>query len=224
MPKALAIVLSSGGMHSLVTTALASREYRVGLVHISDGRVTAKQAQAAFERQVAHYKPMKSWTVNGEYLRQMSLPPEASSVVNSTGSDPQSSLIPMRSLQMLSIAAGFAQQNHAAAILWGIQYEQKQPELLAKNIEMVQVYNQLLETMGGESPIILKTPLMGLEDHQGVALGYQMGVPFAASWTCQMGLEKPCMSCPACSRRIRGFRSAQLGDPLLGKVKSLVEV
>jgi 7-cyano-7-deazaguanine synthase len=223
MPKAVAIVLSSGGLHSLVTAALASREYRVGLVHILDGRATAKQAQAAFERQVTHFKPMKSWTIDGEYLRQMSLPPEMMSVVNSTGSDPQSNLIPMRSMQMLSIAAGLAQQMRASAILWGIQFEQKQSELLAKNIEMVQVYNQLLELMGGDSPAVLKTPLMGLEDHQVVELGYQMGVPFVASWTCQLGMENPCMSCPACSHRMRAFRMAQLMDPLVLKARSLVE-
>ena len=68
------------------------------------------------------------------------------------------------------------------------------------------------------SPIVVKTPLMGLEDHQVIELGYQMGLPFHASWTCQMAHnEVPCMSCPACARRTRAFRAAQLADPLVTK-------
>jgi 7-cyano-7-deazaguanine synthase in queuosine biosynthesis len=111
---------------------------------------------------------------------------------------------------------------HAAALVWGIQHEQKQTDVLARNMELVQVFNGLLELQeggGGESLVGVKTPLMGLEDHQVIELGYQMAVPFGASWTCQMPLEMPCMSCPACARRVRAFRGAQLADPLAGKGK-----
>ncbi len=219
MPKALAVVLSSGGLHSLVTLALASREYRVILLHVADGRVTAKQAAAAFEKQAAHFKPMRSWTINASYLRNMSLPPENAGLIHSTGSDPQSNRIPMRDVQLLSIAAGAAKQSRASVILWGIQHEQKQGDLLARNMELVQVYNQLLELSSAEIPLIVKTPLMGLDDHQVVELGFQMAVPFAASWTCQTPLENPCMSCPACRRQHRAFRVAQLMDPLTQKAK-----
>jgi 7-cyano-7-deazaguanine synthase len=219
MPKALAIVLSSGGLHSLVTAMLASREYRVGLVHIQDGRVTAKQAQAAFEKQVAHFKPIKSWIIDATYLRGMTLPPETAGLIHSSGSDPHSNLLPLRDLQFLSIGAGIARQMHASTLLWGIQYEQKQADLVARNMEFVQMVNALLELQSAESPVTVKTPLMGLEDHQVIELGYQMAVPFGVSWTCQMPLEHACMSCPACVRRMRAFRGAQLTDPLSIKTK-----
>jgi 7-cyano-7-deazaguanine synthase in queuosine biosynthesis len=38
--------------------------------------------------------------------------------------------------------------------------------------------------------------------------------PVAAGGT---PLDAPCMSCPACARRIRAFRAAQLADPLVVK-------
>ncbi len=208
MPKALAVVLSSGGLHSLVTVALASREYRVVMVHIQDGRATAKHAAAAFEKQVAHFKPIKSMTLDASYLRQMSL-----------SSDPHSNLIPMREVQFLSMGTGIAKQLRASTVLWGIQYEQKQGDAPARNMELVQVFGQLLELVSPEVPVAIKTPLMGLDDHQVIELGFQIAVPFGASWTCQMPLENPCMSCPACARRIRAFRAAQLADPLMTKTK-----
>jgi 7-cyano-7-deazaguanine synthase len=115
----------------------------------------------------------------------------------------------------LTVAAGFARQIHAAAIFWGIQYEQRAVDALARNVELVQIINQLLELISPEVPIVVKTPLMGLEDQQVVELGYQMGLPFGATWTCQSAVETPCMSCPACARRIRAFRAAQIADPLV---------
>ncbi len=218
MPKSPAIVLSSGGLHSLVTAGLASREFRVGLLHFKDGRASAKQAADAFDRQVAHFKPLKSWTIDASYFRQMSLPPEAAGMVNSTGSDAQAALVPLRDLQFLAIAAGFAQQMRAGVIFWGIQYEQRAADSLARCVEVVHVLNQLLEILAPESPIVVKTPLMGLEDQQVIELGYQIGLPFNLSWSCQLpNNEAPCMACPACARRIRAFRAAQLLDPLVAK-------
>ncbi len=215
MAKASAVVLSSGGLHSLVVAGLAGREYRVAMLHVKDGRVSEAQAAKAFEKQVAHFKPMKHWALEGAFVRQMSLPAETAGLVNSTSSDPQSSLLPMRELQYLALAAGFARQIHATTILWGVQYDPKQTDAMARSIELVQVANQLLELMSAEAAVSIKTPLMGLEDHQVVELGHQMGVPFAASWTCQIGMENPCMGCPACARRTRAFRGAQLVDPLV---------
>jgi 7-cyano-7-deazaguanine synthase len=219
MAKAAAVVLSSGGLHSLVTAALAAREYRVALLHIQDGRPTAKQAAAAFEKQVGHFRPIKSWNIDGGFLRQMTMPPETAGLVHATCSDPFAGLLPTRELQFLTIAAGYARQLKAAAIFWGTQLDQKQSEAVARNIELVQLFNQMMELMSPDSPLTLRTPLMGLEDSQVVELGYQMGVPFGASWTCQMPVEAPCMSCPACARRARSFRGAQLGDPLVVKEK-----
>ena len=218
MAKSPAIVLTSGGLHSLVAAGLASREHRVGLLHLKDGRPSAKHAADAFDRQVAHFKPLKNWSIDASYFRQMSMPPETAGLVNSTGSDAGAALVPLRELQFLTIAAGFAQQIRATAIFWGIQYEQRSADALARIVEVVHVFNQMLELMAPESPVVVKTPLMGLEDQQVIELGYQMGLPLNLSWTCQMpNNEVPCMSCPACARRTRAFRAAQLADPLVGK-------
>jgi len=218
MAKMPAIVLSSGGLHSLIAAGLASREYRVGLLHLKDGRASAKQAADAFDRQVAHFKPMKSWSIDASYLRHMALPPEMAGLVTSTGSDAQAALVPLRELQYLIVAAGFAVQIRATTVFWGVQYDQRAADALARVVELVHVMNQLLEIMNPESPIVVKTPLMGLEDQQVIELGYQMGIPLNLSWTCQMANnETPCMSCPACARRLRAFRAAQLADPLVAK-------
>jgi 7-cyano-7-deazaguanine synthase len=217
MPKAVAVVLSSGGLHSLVTAALAAREYRIAMVHVRDGRATEKQAAAAFEKQVAHFKPIKTWNLDGSIVRQMSLPPETTGRIFATCSDMHAGLLPTRELQFVALAAGYARQIHASAIFWGAQIEQKQTDALARNIEMVQLFNQMMDLVSPESPLVVKTPLVGLEDQQVIELGYQMGAPFQASWTCQTAMAIPCMSCAACARRTRSFRAAQLADPLVVK-------
>ena len=48
MSKAPSLVLSSGGLHSLVAAGLASRDTRIALLHINDGRTPANKAAAAF--------------------------------------------------------------------------------------------------------------------------------------------------------------------------------
>ena len=139
-------------------------------------------------------------------------------LVSSTGSDAQAAMIPLRELQLLAVGAGFAQQIRAAVVVWGIQHEQRSADALARVVELVHVMNQLLEVMSPELPIVVKTPLLGVEDQQVIELGYQMGLPLNLSWTCQMSNnETPCMSCPACARRTRAFRAAQLADPLVAK-------
>jgi 7-cyano-7-deazaguanine synthase len=223
MAKTAAVVLSSGGIHSLVAAGMAAREHRVALLHVQDGRIPAVQAAAAFEKQVAHFQPLKAWSVAAPALRQTALPAEITGIIHSTGSDPHSFLIPMRELHLLTIAAAYARNLRADTIIWGVQFDQKQADAVARNVEFLQVFSNLLDLCSPETPLTVKTPLMGLEDAQVIELGYQMGLPLAASWTCQMAVETPCMSCPACARRTRAFRGAQLVDPLVARMKSKVE-
>jgi 7-cyano-7-deazaguanine synthase len=217
MAKTPAIVLSSGGLHSLVAAGLAAREHRIALLHLQDGRQSAVRAAAAFEKQVAHFQPLKSWSVAVPALRQTSMPPENAGVIHSTSSDPYAPLIPLRDLHLLTVAAGFARMLRAETIIWGAQFDSKQADALARNIELVQMFNNLMDLQNAETPLTVRTPLMGLDDYQVIELGHQIGVPFAASWTCQMAVDNPCMSCPACARRTRMFRAAQLADPLVIK-------
>ncbi|HVX83580.1 MAG TPA: 7-cyano-7-deazaguanine synthase [Phycisphaerae bacterium] len=223
MAKTTAVVLSSGGLRSLVAAGIAAREHRIALLHIQDGRPTAAQAAIAFEKQIAHFQPLKAWNVPAPALRQTALPVESAGVIHSTSSDPHTPLIPLRDIHLLTIAAAFARQLRADTVIWGAQFDQKQPDAIARNVEFLQMLTALFDLYAPEAPVTIKTPLMGLEDQQVIELGYQIGTPFNASWTCQMAIDAPCMSCPACARRTRSFRCAQLVDPLVSRPKSKVE-
>ena len=203
MAKASAVVLSSGGLHSLVIAGLASREYRVGMLHLRDGRPSATQAAAAFDRQVAQIKPLKSWFVDAAYLRQMAMPPETAGMVNSTGSDSLSALIPMRELQFLTVAAGLncARQITAVDHFLGRANRTTRRRRSGQKRQFLQVMNQLLELMTPESPIAIKTPPHGPGRSPGHRAGLPDGPPLLSlTWSCQMPQsESPCMSCPACA-------------------------
>ena len=91
------------------------------MLHLRDGRPAAAQAVAAFDKQVAHIKPLKSWSIDASYLRLMAMPRRRRgwSIPPARIRNP---LIPLRKLQFLAAAAGFARQIHATVIMWGVQY------------------------------------------------------------------------------------------------------
>lgn len=215
MAKTLALVMSSGGLRSVVTMAIAAREHRIAAVHMADLRSTEQAAGAAFDRQVECFKPVKSWKIDGAYLQQMALPIESATIAPGAGADGQADLVPYRELQLLSVAAGLARQARAGIIYWGVQIDPKNTDALARAVEIVQLFSQLLEVLAPDQPMSVQTPLLGLQDQQLIELGHQVHAPFAASWTCHTQTQKPCQSCPACTRRMRAFRAARLDDPLL---------
>jgi 7-cyano-7-deazaguanine synthase len=214
-PKSLAVVLCSGGLRSFICATLAARESRIGIIHINDGRGPAPQLLNALDKQTTTLRPAKTWVLDAGYIKQMALAAETMGMITSESSDAMSALNPLRDLQFLSIAAGLARSFKAPTIFWGIHRAPKESESIARIVEATQQFNALLGMLTPDFKMTIKTPLLGLEDRQLIELGQQMGVPFEQTWSCQMTLDRPCMSCPACAWRIRAFRAAQIADPLI---------
>ena len=64
MAKDLAIILNNGGINAAVATALAAQKYRPILVFAETGAVSAPSpARAAYDQQVAHFKPFREHTL-----------------------------------------------------------------------------------------------------------------------------------------------------------------
>jgi len=213
--KSLSLALCSGGLRSYICATLAARDSRIGVVHINDGRGPATRLLAALDKQTITLKPSKTWVIDADYIRQMALAAETTGMITSESSDAFSALNPLRDLQFLSIAAGLARASKAPTIYWGVHHAPKESDAIARIVEATQQFNALLGMLTPDFKLTIKTPLLGLEDGQLIELGQQMGVPFEQTWSCQMTLDRPCMSCPACAWRIRAFRAAQLADPLV---------
>src|SRR5580692_11723055 len=63
MPKDLAIVLNNGSLNSAVVTAMASQRYRPIMIFADTTAGAAGRMRAAFDQQVAHFKPYREYSV-----------------------------------------------------------------------------------------------------------------------------------------------------------------
>src|SRR5688500_1485015 len=80
MAKDLAIVLNNGGVNGLVATALAAQKHRVVMLYV-DGAGVGARARAAYEQQVAHFKPYREHTVAMPWLNSITPAQQSAPVV-----------------------------------------------------------------------------------------------------------------------------------------------
>jgi 7-cyano-7-deazaguanine synthase len=67
--------------------------------------------------------------------------------------------------------------------------------------------------VGSYHRLRLWTPFMHSKKHEIVKVGIEIGVPFEITWSCYLGLEKHCGTCPTCRARKESFAKADQNDP-----------
>ena len=122
--RSLAVVLASGGMDSCVTAAIASRDYRLALLHVAYGqRTEARELQAfnaladfyhADQRLVCHLDHLRQ--IGGSSLTDPNIPVEAA---NLDRKDIPSSYVPFRNAHFLSVAVSWGEVLGACKIFIG---------------------------------------------------------------------------------------------------------
>jgi 7-cyano-7-deazaguanine synthase in queuosine biosynthesis len=222
MAKDLAIVLNSGGLHSIVATALAAQKYRLVMVHLTrerdeDETESTSRTRVAFDQQTAHFKPYREHVVTAPVTRGLkpsgsaaraadeSPPPR---VLESAAATRYVSLIPH-----LSLASQLAVDYQAAAIYLGLRTG-SQGDALAQGTEFVQIWQDLLQLPCQISELELQAPLLELELWQVVDVGVQVNAPLDRAWTCDNSGAEPCWACKGCRDREAAFQQAAKPDPL----------
>jgi len=208
MAKDLAIILNNGGINSAVVTALAAQKARPILLHAEVAAPPSSRARAAYDQQVAHFKPFREHTIS-----LMTAPPGAESMSHA---DPRVESNDHRMLELLpliAVAARYAVQYQASAIYLGLRIG-PQEEALARGTEYVQIWNEMVQNPCGQTELEILAPLLELEQWQVVDVGFQAGVPFERTWSCQEEGSDPCWSCRGCQQREAAFQQAGKVDPL----------
>jgi len=146
MAKDLAIVLNNGSVNSAVATALAAQKYRLILLHAEAGEHPGPRARAAYDLQVAHFKPYREHTLPMPFL---SLIQSSHAHGGASGvSDPRhpTPIAPQMIELLPLIAAGlrFAVHHQAAAVYLGLRVGGNADEL-AQATEYAQVWNELIQ-------------------------------------------------------------------------------
>src|SRR5690606_37822853 len=74
MPKDLAIVLNDASIASAVATSLAVQRYRPIMLHAEAVPQGASRVRAAYDQQVAHYKPYREHSIPTPWAMSLAQP------------------------------------------------------------------------------------------------------------------------------------------------------
>jgi 7-cyano-7-deazaguanine synthase in queuosine biosynthesis len=213
MAKDLAIILNNGSVNSAVATALAAQKYRPVMVFVEMTAKAGSRARAAYEQQVAHFKPYREHTLAMPFLSTLHSPGAAAA----QSADPrQGGLLGgqlTELLPLLAIAARYGAHYQGSAVYLGLRVGVGADEL-AQATEYVQIMNELVQLPCGQPELEIMTPLLELEPWQVVDVGFQVKAPLERGWSCLEETTEPCWACRGCKGREAAFQQAAKPDPL----------
>ena len=216
-----AVVVFSGGQDSTTCLYWAKREYKEVIVLTFDyGQRHRIELDCA--RQIATMAdvPQVVLPVNTfENLAGNALIDSSMKVQDTVSEDElPNTFVPARNIIFLSFAAAFAYQRSFQTIVTGVSQADysNYPDCRDETMQSLQ---QTL-CLGLDSPVHIETPLMHLSKAATVKLALECGAmeALAYSHTCYQGMIPPCMSCPSCLLRQKGFEEAGVQDPLLERI------
>ena len=222
--KKKAIVLFSGGLDS--TTCLywaLDKGYECETLTVSYGQKHDREVRSA--REIAQKLGVKQhfvtldfpWLVSSSLVDKNQSIPDLPMAEIESGKIP-STYVPGRNLMFLSVAASLMDSLNADAIIAGPNavdfsgYPDCTPAFFKAATEAINHGTKRGVTHGVE----VLAPLMDLNKADIVRLGAKLGVPFALTWSCYSGGDKPCGHCDSSKLRARGFSEAGVQD---GSVK-----
>lgn len=216
----LGVVLTSGGMDSCVTTAIAAREcQKIALLHVSYGQRTQARELKAFNDIADFYQVEQRLVTNIAHLAQIggsSLTDRTIEVspANLETTEIPTSYVPFRNAHLLAIATSWAEVISARRIYIGAVAEDSSgyPDCRP---EFYQAFQQAISVgTKPETQIEIVTPVIALRKSEIVQRGLALGAPLELSWSCYQGESLACGVCDSCALRLRGFREARVRDPL----------
>lgn len=215
----ISIVLASGGMDSCVTTAIASCDSEVALLHVSYGQRTSRRELTAFHDIADHYAVGRRLVTSIDYLQQIggsSLTDHAIeiSAANLESRSIPTSYVPFRNAHLLAIATSWAEVIGAGRIYIGAVADDSSgyPDCRP---EFYDAFRHLIETgTRPETEIAIVTPIINLRKSDIVRRGVELNAPLHLTWSCYREENLACGNCDSCALRRRGFLEAGLADPI----------
>lgn len=217
----LAVVLTSGGMDSCVTTAIAASECdEIALLHVSYGQRTERRELKAFIDIADFYGVNRTLAVSIAHLAQIggsSLTDHKIEVsqANLASTEIPTSYVPFRNAHLLAIATSWAEVIGANRIYIGAVAEDSSgyPDCRP---EFYEAYQRAIEVgTKPETRIEIVTPVIEMRKSEIVRRGIELGAPLELSWSCYKREDVACGECDSCALRLRGFQEAGLADPIL---------
>jgi len=215
-----AVILISGGMDSLVTTAIAASEgYDLAAMHVNYGQRTAEKELDCFRLVCDHYGIRKRLEIDAGYLAAIGGSSLTDRSMPVSGADLQgtaipTSYVPFRNAGFLSMAASWAEVIGAEKIFIGAVEEDSSGYPYCRQA-FYDAFNTVIRLgTKPETSIRIETPLIAMQKCDIVQLGMELGAPFDCSWSCYKSEGKACGVCDSCARRLRAFELTGIRDPI----------
>lgn len=210
-----AIVLLSGGMDSLVTTAIAAKECdELFCLHFSYGQRTQAKERQCFNQIADYYHAQMAKIVDYRWLSDIggSSLTDTEIVINHESGIPNT-YVPFRNATMLCAAVAWAEVISASRIYIGAVEEDSSgyPDCCE---EFFKTFRNLIELGTVKGNIGIYTPVLHFRKAQIIKLGQELNAPFQLSWSCYFSNDKACGECPSCLLRLRAFKEAGCEDPI----------
>lgn len=224
-----ALVLSSGGVDSTTALAMAVAKYGSGNVialSVSYGQKHDKEIQAA--QAVANYYGVEQIFLdlsrifrysNSSLLKQSAeeIPEQsyADQIKETGGEKPVSTYVPFRNGLFLSSAASIALSRDCGVIYYGAHADDAAG---CAYPDCSPVFNNAMNEAiyeGSGHQLRIEAPFVNMNKADVVRIGLELGVPYALTWSCYEGGEKPCGKCGTCLDRAAAFAANGVEDPAL---------
>lgn len=133
-----------------------------------------------------------------------------------TNGSPVSTYVPFRNGLFLSSAASIALSHGCEVIYYGAHSDDAAGNAYpdcssAFNMAM----NQAIY-LGSGNQLHIEAPFVTWTKAEVVKKGLELGVPYALTWSCYEGGERPCGVCGTCRDRAAAFAANGVSDPMLG--------
>ncbi len=215
-----AVVLLSGGMDSLVTTAIAKHlGYELAALHLNYGQRTEQRELKAFHDICDHYHIERRLVIDARHLSQiggssLTDPSIPVSQANLHSHEIPTSYVPFRNANILAMATSWAEVIHANRIFIGAVEEDSSGYPDCRK-EFYDAFNLVIRL--GTKPnthIEIVTPVIEMKKWEIVIRGMELEAPFELSWSCYQSNDIACGVCDSCALRLRAFERAGIRDPI----------
>lgn len=222
--KKLAVVLASGGMDSCVTTAIASKDYNLAMLHLNYGQRTESRELKAFHDLSDFFSAKYKLVLDTDFFRRVGGSSLTDSRIEVSKADLRAkeiptSYVPFRNANILSMAVSWAEVLGAKKIFIGAVEEDSSGYPDCRKI-FYEKFNELIAFgTKPESNIMIETPLISMKKVEIIKKGIELGAPFHLTWSCYQSENLACGVCDSCAFRLRGFQMAGIDDPIPYKIK-----
>ena len=217
-----AVISLSGGMDSLVTLATAiEQNYIPYALHVNYYQNTQEKELKSFHSICDYYniKEENKLVVDVDYLKKIG----GTSLINGSyhKSDNQDeipdSYVPFRNANMLSIATAWSEIIQADAIFIGASQIDYSGYPDCRKVFFDAFEKTILYGTKRAKPVKIIAPLLNMSKKDTVCEGVRLKVPFELSWSCYYNNDYACGQCDSCKLRLKGFKEANVKDPILYK-------